>query len=225
MLFLNSDQVLKCVIHRAKGLCGTDYNGFADPFVRLQLLPCTKEGDTKRTKTVHKTVNPEFNETLMFHGDDTIDGRNLRLTVLDDYRFGNRPLGETSVPLSLLTPNQMCWLNVALEKCRMDGVISCAARARVLLSLSYSTKLGQLCATVLRCVRPGTSATQIPALFVSLSLKPDAGHLRWRTCTKKKMLTPQHNEEFTFQMQGNDTLENQFLELSVWDNADEYLGT
>lgn len=26
-------------------------------------------------------------------------------------------------------------------------------------------------------------------------------------------------------MQGNDTLENQFLELSVWDNADEYLGT
>lgn len=36
------------------------------------------QGDTKRTKTVHKTVNPEFNETLMFHGDDTIDGRNLR---------------------------------------------------------------------------------------------------------------------------------------------------
>ncbi|KAM7310712.1 double C2-like domain-containing protein beta [Ixodes scapularis] len=226
LLLLNSGRALKCIIHRAKGLYGTDYNGFSDPFVRVQLLPLTKTGDTKQTKTLHKTINPEFGETLVFHADEPLDARKLRLTVMDDYQFGSYPLGEATVPLSLLTPNQMCWLNVALDKC-LDRDALCADRPRVLVSLMHCRRRRELHVGLLRCVRLRHAAAGTGP-FVRITLKPDASQPSCETSTVKKMLSPQSNDEFAFELKENDNLEKKFLQISVWDKdqgrVDEYLG-
>jgi hypothetical protein len=47
-----------------------DIQGLADPFCKLNILP-TEKATTNwllRTKTVHKTCDPEFKETVNFYG-------------------------------------------------------------------------------------------------------------------------------------------------------------
>ncbi|KAG0434459.1 hypothetical protein HPB47_019094 [Ixodes persulcatus] len=182
-------------------------------------------GDTKQTKTLHKTINPEFGETLVFHADEPLDARKLRLTVMDDYQFGSYPLGEATVPLSLLTPNQMCWLNVALDKC-LDRDALCADRPRVLVSLMHCRRRRELHVGLLRCVRLRHAAAGTGP-FVRITLKPDASQPSCETSTVKKMLSPQSNDEFAFELKENDNLEKKFLQISVWDKdqgrVDEYL--
>ncbi|XP_054920348.1 rabphilin-3A isoform X2 [Dermacentor andersoni] len=232
LLLLNGGKALKCIIHRAKELYGTDYSGFSDPFVRVQLLPSFKKGDTKQTKTLHKTVNPEFNETLVFHADSTIDERKLKLTVLDDYRFGSCALGSTTVPLSLLTPNQMCWLNAALDRSRQArDEASCSLspdRPRVLVSLMHASGRNQLIVGLVRCVRLMRRDRTPTAPFVRLNLKPDAGHPGWKTTAKKKTADPEYNEELALGLQSNGDLAKHFLQITAWDKdsgkPDEYLG-
>ncbi|KAK8785919.1 hypothetical protein V5799_007727 [Amblyomma americanum] len=231
LLLLNGGKALKCIIHRAKELYGTDYSGFSDPFVRVQLLPSFKKGDTKQTKTLHKTVNPEFNETLVFHADSAIDERKLKLTVLDEYRFGTCPLGSTTVPLSLLTPNQMCWLNAALDGSRQGRDEGCPLSAdspRVLVSLMHASGRGQLIVGLVRCVRLLRRDRTPTAPFVRLNLKPDSGHPGWKTSAKKKTTDPEYNEELALGLQPNGDLTKHFLQITAWDKdsgkPDEYLG-
>lgn len=63
-------QCLQCKVERARGLQPMDIHGLADPFCKLNILPIETVSTTKRlrTKTVHKTRDPEFNETLNFYG-------------------------------------------------------------------------------------------------------------------------------------------------------------
>ena len=63
-------QCLQCKVLRARGLRAMDIHGLADPFCELNILPMTSSVTTKRlkTKTVHMTRDPEFNEQLNFYG-------------------------------------------------------------------------------------------------------------------------------------------------------------
>lgn len=63
-----------------QGLRAMDSNGLSDPFVKLHLLPGASKATKLRTKTVHKTLNPEFNETLTYYGimEDDIYRKTLR---------------------------------------------------------------------------------------------------------------------------------------------------
>lgn len=51
-----------------------DIQGLADPFCKLNILPVGKASTSRlRTKTVHKTRDPEFNETVNFYGTTETD--------------------------------------------------------------------------------------------------------------------------------------------------------
>ena len=70
-----------------------------------------------RTKTIPKTLNPEWNETLTYHGitEDDMFRKTLRLTVLDEDKFGSDFIGETRVPLKTIKAHQTRAFNIYLE--------------------------------------------------------------------------------------------------------------
>ncbi len=71
-----------------------------------------------RTKTIPKTLNPEWNETLTYYGitDEDVRKKTLRLAVLDEDTFGFDFIGETRVPLKSLKSHQTKNFNIYLEK-------------------------------------------------------------------------------------------------------------
>ncbi|CAL9700174.1 unnamed protein product [Knipowitschia caucasica] len=66
--FDQDNNCLHCTIHKAKGLKAMDSNGLADPYVKLHLLPGASKANKLRTKTLKNTLNPVWNETLVYHG-------------------------------------------------------------------------------------------------------------------------------------------------------------
>ncbi|KAL6459398.1 hypothetical protein MHYP_G00328700 [Metynnis hypsauchen] len=68
LLFDQENNSLHCTIHKAKGLKAMDSNGLADPYVKLHLLPGASKANKLRTKTLKNTLNPVWNETLVYHG-------------------------------------------------------------------------------------------------------------------------------------------------------------
>lgn len=99
------DHTLECSVLRARDLPAMDSAGLADPFCKLNII--TPEGTTKqlkwiRTKTVHKTRNPEFNETMTFIGVEPEELGNsvLYVVILDDDKYGHDFLGTAKVALS-----------------------------------------------------------------------------------------------------------------------------
>lgn len=71
-----------------------------------------------RTKTIHKTLNPEWNETLTYYGitDEDMRKKVLRVSVLDEDKFGYDFIGEVRVPLKTLKAHQTKNFNNYLEK-------------------------------------------------------------------------------------------------------------
>ncbi|MEQ2254662.1 Double C2-like domain-containing protein beta, partial [Ilyodon furcidens] len=72
-----------------------------------------------RTKTLHNTLNPVWNETLTYYGitDEDMVRKTLRISVCDEDKFRhNEFIGETRIPLKKLKPNQVKNFNNCLEK-------------------------------------------------------------------------------------------------------------
>ncbi|VDI05098.1 rabphilin-3A [Mytilus galloprovincialis] len=118
LLYDSNDNALHCTVVRARALKAMDSNGLSDPYVKLHLLPGASKANKLRTKTIHKTLNPEWNETLTYYGitsDDMIK-KTLRLAVLDEDAFGYDFIGETRIPLKRLKALQTKHFNVYLEK-------------------------------------------------------------------------------------------------------------
>ncbi|XP_049520859.1 double C2-like domain-containing protein beta [Dermacentor silvarum] len=163
-------------------------------------------------------------------------GVRRRLTVLDDYRFGSCALGSTTVPLSLLTPNQMCWLNAALDSSRQvssGGRLQwrfrfCRLNARASAEM-HITDAGDVYSTQGLPHNIYSKTYQYLHLFsYGRNLKPDSGHPGWKTTAKKKTADPEYNEELALGLQSNGDLAKHFLQITAWDKdsgkPDEYLG-
>lgn len=154
-------QCLHCKVERARGLQSMDIHGLADPFCKLNILPVDTVSPTKRlrTKTVHKTQDPEFNETLNFYGTtetDILNGKALHVLILQDDPAGQDFLGEAKFPLHELQPRQMKHYNVPLQDhYPVDneeaawGVFS-SGRGQIQVSLSYCTRRRALTVTIHR---------------------------------------------------------------------------
>ncbi|KAK9746657.1 C2 domain [Popillia japonica] len=145
---------LHCTVYRAKNLIPMDINGLADPFCKLNILPNAKTSTRLRTKTVHKTRNPEFNENLTFYDltENDLMKKSLHILVLDDDKYGHDYMGEARINLAKLRLQNTVYLTLPLEKLRIEqkGPIPAPElkqwfddlwdRGQILISLCYSTK-------------------------------------------------------------------------------------
>ncbi|XP_048092612.1 rabphilin-3A-like [Alosa alosa] len=252
LLYEQENNSLHCNIIRGKGLKPMDSNGLADPYVKLHLLPGASKATKLRTKTLRNTRNPNWNETLVYHGltEDDLQRKTLRLSVCDEDKFGhNEFIGETRVPLKKLKMNQKKNFNICLERViatkrtataggargialyedepGKDGEVE--ERGRILISLMYSTQLGRLIVGVVRCVHlAAMDANGYSDPFVKIFLKPDMGKkAKQKTQIKKKTLNPEFNEEFSYEIKHAE-LAKKTLGISVWDydigKSNDYIG-
>ncbi|KAK7398912.1 hypothetical protein VNO78_10086 [Psophocarpus tetragonolobus] len=90
---------IELVVIEAKDLIAADLRGTSDPYVRVNY-----GNSKKRTKVIHKTLNPRWNQTLEFLDNDSP----LILNVKDhNALLPTSSIGECVVEYQRLPPNQM----------------------------------------------------------------------------------------------------------------------
>lgn len=111
----SENATLHCIVYRAKNLIPMDINGLADPFCKLNILPSTKTSTRLRTKTVHKTRNPEFNENLTFYdiSESDLKEKSLHILVVDDDKYGHDYMGETRIKLNKLRFQKTIYVSIS----------------------------------------------------------------------------------------------------------------
>ncbi|CAH1380795.1 unnamed protein product [Tenebrio molitor] len=233
---------LICTVYRAKNLIPMDINGLSDPFCKLNILPDGKKATRLKTKTVHKTRNPEFNENLNFYDISEADlaKKSLHILVFDDDKYGHDYMGETRVNLAKLKHQKTIYVAAPLEELRHEqkGPLPAPemnqwfddswSRGQILLSLCYSTKRRALLVMVCRCANllpMDNNGFSDP--FVKLQLRPDPYHRKHKSSIKWKNLNPVYNEEFAFETRPTE-LATQSLYITVYDKdygkSNDYLG-
>ncbi|XP_029803269.1 double C2-like domain-containing protein alpha isoform X2 [Suricata suricatta] len=246
LLYDQASCTLHCSILRAKGLKPMDFNGLADPYVKLHLLPGACKANKLKTKTQRNTLNPVWNEDLTYSGitDDDITHKVLRISVCDEDKLShNEFIGEIRVPLRRLKPSQKKHFNICLERqvplaspssmsAALRG-ISCylkeleqaeqgpgllEERGRILLSLSYSSRRRGLLVRIVRCAHlAAMDVNGYSDPYVKTYLRPDVDKKsKHKTCVKKKTLNPEFNEDFFYEMELS-ALATKTLEVTVWD--------
>ncbi|XP_047344321.1 rabphilin-1-like isoform X1 [Vespa velutina] len=144
-------QCLQCKVERALGLKPMDIHDLADPFCKITILPVGMGTNIKpiRTKTVHKTRDPVFNETVNFYVSRDADmksGRALHVMILQDDPWGEDFLGEARFPLYELEPFQTKHYKINLQNHypvnREEEAwgLHRGNRGQVQLTLSYCTR-------------------------------------------------------------------------------------
>lgn len=216
---------LQVTVICAKGLKAMDSGGTSDPYVKLHLLPGASKSNKLRTHTKYKTLYPQFDETLVYHGitDDDISKKSLRLQVFDEDKLGrNSFIGETCVTLKIFhsKPSQSLKRSLVSRASFDDGRDSPEHDlGRIQLSLTYSSQENQLLVGVIRCAGlAAMDANGYSDPYVKCYLKPDVHKKsKRRTSIKKKTLNPEYNEEFVYEIAHHD-LAKKSLELTVWDH-------
>ncbi|XP_034236725.1 rabphilin-3A isoform X2 [Thrips palmi] len=236
LLYDRHSGCLHCRLLRAKGLKSTDINGLADPFCKLNLLPIGNKNNRLRTQTIHKTCNPEFNESLTFYNvtDSDMATKALHILVLDDDKYGHDFLGEARIQLSGVPPQHARHFKVFLDKHYPVEDEEAAwgedlwTRGQILVTLCYSTKRRALIVGIVRCLNltpMDSNGSSDP--FVKLQLKPDTHHRKYKTGIKWQSLNPLFNEEFVFDTKMTE-LQQKTLVITVWDKdhgkSNDYLG-
>ncbi|XP_041960329.1 double C2-like domains, delta [Alosa sapidissima] len=230
--FDQENNCLHCTIQKAKGLKAMDSNGLADPYVKLHLLPGASKANKLRTKTLKNTLNPVWNETLVYHGITAADmtTKTLRLCVCDMDRLGrNEFIGEVRVALKKLREGENKKYNMGLERITQNkesnnqvveqgGPVAEEERGRILVSLCYVAEKSTLCVGIIRCAHlAAMDSNGYSDPFVKIVLQPDMGKKsKYKTTVKKKTLNPEFNEEFFYEVP-KDQLAKKTLEISVWD--------
>ena len=93
---------LRVMVMHAKDLSARNTTYLADPYVKLYLLPDPIKATKLKTKIARKTLNPTFNETLLYSiPEHEVRQRHLQVTVLDHENVGeNEFLGGLIIDLS-----------------------------------------------------------------------------------------------------------------------------
>ncbi|TDG40861.1 hypothetical protein AWZ03_012724 [Drosophila navojoa] len=230
---------LDCTLVRARDLPAMDASGLADPYCKVNIV--TPEGHTKytrwqRTKTVHKTRNPDFNETLQFVGVEPEELGNslLYVALFDDDKYGHDFLGAAKVCLSTVHSTSQYRISVPLgaeDQYSAEAEMSQSwPNGKMLISLCYNTKRRALVVNVKQCINllpMDNNGSSDP--FVKLQLKPDAHkNKKHKTSVKWRTLNPVFNEEFYFEASPHD-LNKEMLILTVWDKdlgkSNDFLGS
>ncbi|XP_039959254.1 rabphilin-3A [Bactrocera tryoni] len=230
---------LDCVMVRARDLPAMDAAGLTDPYCKVNLV--TPDGMTKysrwlRTKTVHKTRNPEFNETLQFVGvePEELGGSSLYVAIFDDDKYGHDYLGGAKISLSPVHNTNQYRISVPLggeDRFSNEAEMSQEwPHGKILISLCYNTKRRALVVNVKQCINlipMDNNGSSDP--FVKLQLKPDSHkNKKYKTGVKWRTLNPIYREEFYFESSPHD-LNKQTLYITVWDKdigkSNDFLGS
>ncbi|XP_061823784.1 double C2-like domain-containing protein alpha [Nerophis lumbriciformis] len=118
LLYDRAKSSLHCTVLKAKGLKPMDFNGLADPYVKLHLLPGACKANKLKTKTVRNTLNPVWNETLTYCGitEEDMYRKTLRVSVCDEDKLThNEFIGESRIALRRVKPDQTKHFNICLE--------------------------------------------------------------------------------------------------------------
>ncbi|KAJ3607783.1 hypothetical protein NHX12_024834 [Muraenolepis orangiensis] len=118
LLYERSTSSLHCTVLRAKGLKPMDFNGLADPYVKLHLLPGACKANKLKTRIVRNTLNPVWNETLTYYGitEEDMYRKTLRVSVCDeDLLTHNEFIGESRVALRRVKPDLNKHFKLCLE--------------------------------------------------------------------------------------------------------------
>uniref|UniRef100_A0A672JR55 Protein piccolo n=1 Tax=Sinocyclocheilus grahami TaxID=75366 RepID=A0A672JR55_SINGR len=105
-LQINYDKQLgNLIVHvlQARNLAPRDNNGYSDPFVKVYLLPGRGAENKRRSKHVQKSLNPEWNQTVIYKNIhlEQLRKKTLEVSVWDyDKSSANDFLGEVLIDLS-----------------------------------------------------------------------------------------------------------------------------
>ncbi|XP_049329269.1 protein piccolo isoform X10 [Astyanax mexicanus] len=105
-LQINYDKQLgNLIVHvlQARNLSPRDNNGYSDPFVKVYLLPGRSAENKRRSKHAQKSLNPEWNQTVIYKNIhlEQLRKKTLEVSVWDyDKCSSNDFLGEVLIDLS-----------------------------------------------------------------------------------------------------------------------------
>ncbi|KAF1761616.1 hypothetical protein GCK72_009872 [Caenorhabditis remanei] len=235
LTYHSADKKLKIHLIRAKNLKAMDSNGFSDPYVKFHLLPGNTKATKLTSKTIEKTLNPEWNEEMSYYGitEEDKEKKILRVTVLDRDRIGSDFLGETRIALKKLNDNEMKKFNLYLESALPVPVQTKEEenedRGKINVGLQYNIQQGSLFININRCVElVGMDSTGFSDPYCKVSLTPITSKAhRGKTSTKKRTLNPEWNEQLQFVVPFKD-LPKKTLQIGVYDHDlgkhDDYIG-
>ncbi|CAM5158354.1 unnamed protein product [Natator depressus] len=92
---------LTCTVLRAKGAEADGFNGLADPYVKLHLLPGACKANKLKTRTQRNTLNPVWDEGLTYTGitGEDMARKPLRVSVCDEDKLThNEFIGRPGCP-------------------------------------------------------------------------------------------------------------------------------
>ncbi|NWS21944.1 DOC2B protein, partial [Pachyramphus minor] len=224
LLYDQENNALHCTINKAKGLKPMDHNGLADPYVKLHLLPGASKANKLRTKTLHNTLNPTWNETLTYYGitDEDMIRKTLRCRqpspprCLESWKSTQKSFLPTWAPgphlgamdVAGLWERPSHWGGGCLATEQLLDQVhsllqidktedkSLEERGRILISLKYSSQKQALLVGIIRCAHlAAMDANGYSDPYVKTYLKPDEDKKsKHKTAVKKKTLNPEFNE-------------------------------
>ncbi|ESN97777.1 hypothetical protein HELRODRAFT_85254, partial [Helobdella robusta] len=189
-----------------------------------------QQATKRRTKTKIKTRNPEFDETVEYHGveEEDLQRKMLRITVFDETRLSSKFIGETMIMLKSLVTDRTKDYSVYLSGLQEMRKVSDHDRGRILVGMMYNSSRNQLHIAIKRCANlVAMDSNGFSDPFVKLYLRPDKDKKsKFKTKVQSKTLNPEFNEEFVYSVKTNELI-NKTLDVSVWDKdfaRNEYIG-
>mmetsp|Transcript_2425 Transcript_2425/g.8659 ORF Transcript_2425/g.8659 Transcript_2425/m.8659 type:complete len:934 (-) Transcript_2425:51-2852(-) len=108
-----------------RNLAIKDSNGFSDPYVYVWTVPELHSKTRCKSKTIYKSLNPEWEETFEFEVDTSNPDAELRVQVWDYDRFASDDfMGTISIPLhSLMNKKEVDeWYTLQARENKKDEV-------------------------------------------------------------------------------------------------------